>query len=904
MGFEVTRPLLLGAGLIAIVLVVFIWRRLAPPLQPARARISLGLRLLIVLLLTGALAGFELQTSPPQQSLMILADLSASTQSAADKEGSIVQKLLAERRGEDRAGVISFGRDPQVEVNVSTNPQFSEFQSKPNANYTNLAAALQLAGSILPTDSRRHVVIVSDGRANLGDAIAEARILHGEGIRVDAVALDVPVGPEARVDRLDAPTTINQGQQANAQAIVVSNTATKATVRWYLDGTLLDTSQVDLAVGETTLTHTAKPTTTGFHSVRVTIDPVLDTYAENNVGEALVQVVGAPHVLLVEQETGDAASLEDALASAGILATAVTPDRLPRTAADLAAYQSVVLVNIPASSLGVDGMALLQTAARDLGTGLVVIGGADSYGPGGYAGTTLEQALPVQIEIPQNMQKPPVAVMLVLETTESPEGDKIVRGAADAVIDQLTPRDYVGVTNGTSGTVVVPLTQLTDKAKIKATIDQMNMGDPPSYIEDLDAAMQQLDKSKATLKHIILLGDGDALMGNYQAEVTKIHNHRITVSTVAATSFGGLDPAGIMRDIAKWGGGRYYGSSSVRDVPQILVRETNEALKPWIVEGVIAPHLGSLLDALPGVPLDSFPSLTGYVATTPRAAADVILQSPQGDPLLATWQYGLGRVLAWTSDAQGRWTAGLLSWPYANRFFGDIVRYSLPQAGDPALQLETQVQGDHTHLLVTAPSYSGATVVVNTVAPDLSDEQLTLAPTGPGRFEGDLPADQVGGYLLHVTQSAGGVVRHTNTFGVVVPYSPEYRDLGTDANTLSAIAHAGGGALLTDLSHVYDLPVPATQAALPIDELLLVIAILLFPLDVALRRLVLRVEDVPVWRAAFQRKPARPIAAEATVTRLRERVAGVRTERAAKSAPPEPKAPEKTIEELRARRKR
>ncbi|HEY0829753.1 MAG TPA: VWA domain-containing protein [Candidatus Dormibacteraeota bacterium] len=903
MGFDLTRPLLLGAGAVAILVVVFTWWRLAPPLPPARARLSLGLRVLIVLLLTGALAGFEFQTSPPEQSLMVLADLSASTQSAVDKESATVQSILAARQGADRAGVISFGRDPQVEVNVSTNPQFAQFQSRPNPNYTDLASAMQLAGSILPFDTRRHIVIVSDGRANLGDAIAEARLLHAEGVRVDAVALSVPVGAEAYVDRLALPSTVNEGQQASAQALIVSDTSTQATVRWYLDQSLLTTSQVDLTNGETTLTQVVKPAGAGFHKVRVTIDPVLDTYAENNVGEALVQVVGPPRVLVVEQGAGDAQAFESALASTGILSTVVTPGQLPRSAADLAAYQSVVLVNIPAASLGADGMALLQTATRDLGTGLVVIGGSDAYGPGGYAGTALEATLPVQIELPQNMQKPPVAVMLVLETTESGQGDQVLRGAANAVIDQLTPRDFVGVTNGEGGNVVVPLTQVTDKARMKATISSMSLGDPFSYGPNLNAAAQLLAKSKAGLKHIILLGDGDATGANYQQIVTAIHDKGITVSTVSAGSFG-TNP-GLMQQIATWGHGRFYNSTSVQDVPQIFLKETNEALKPWIVEGNIAPHLASLIEALPGIPVNAMPELTGYVVTTPRAAADVILQSPQNDPLLATWEYGLGRVMAWTSDAQGRWTADLLRWPSANRFFGDVVRYTLPQAGDPALQMESQVQGDHTHLLVTAPSLSGAGVTVSAVAPDLSASQLTLGSTGPGRFEGDLPTDQVGSYLVHVTQSAGGAVRHTNTFGIVVPYSPEYRDLGTDLNSLRAIARAGGGSLLTDATQAYRLPVPATQAALPIDELLLVLAIILFPIDVALRRLILRVEDVPAWKQAFQRKPAGAIAAEATVTRLRERVSGVRTARAAKSGPPpKPKPPEDTIEELRSRRGR
>jgi uncharacterized membrane protein len=899
-GFELTRPLLLGAGVLALAIILATWRLFPPPLSRGRARVSLGLRVLIVLLLTAALAGVQVQTTPSNQSLLVAADLSASVQSALDSEASTARRILQQRRGDDRAGVLSFGRDPQVEVNISTDPQFGEFQSQPNPHYTDLAAALQLGGSILPDDSRKHIVLISDGRPNLGDAVAEARLLRAEGVRVDTVALPVPIGAEVYVDRLDAPRTLTQGQQANAQALIVSNTATQATVRWYLDRTLVDTTQLDLAVGETTIQQAVTPTDPGFHAVRVVVDPVRDTYAENNLGEALIQVVGPPRVLLVENTFGDSASLEAALHSTGIGTTSITPDQLPRSAADLAAYQAVVLVNIPAASLGTDAMTLLQASVRDLGTGLVVIGGADSYGPGGYAGTPLETALPVQIQLPQDMQKPPVAVMLDVESTESLQGDQVLRGAAEAIVDQLTPRDKVGITNGTMGTVVVPLGPLTDKAAVKRQIENMSLGDPPSYTPDLNAADQALTHTTASIKHIILLGDGDA-QDNYQPVITGIHAHGITVSTVAIASM--MSDAAVMQEMAGWGHGRFYQSNSISDVPQILLKETREALKPWIVEGRIAPQLASLADVIPGVPLDSFPVLSGYVASTPRAAADVVLKSPQGDPLLATWQYGLGRVMAWTSDAQGRWTAGLLEWPSANRFFGDIVHASLPQPGDPALQVETRVQGDHTHLLVTAPATPGATVTVSAVTPDLADAGLTLSTTGPGRFEGDLPTDQVGSYLLHVSESAGGVVRHTTTTGLVVPYSPEYRDLGTDVAALKAIAQAGGGVLLTDVSQAFRLPVPSVKAARPIGEILLVLAILLFPLDVAFRRLIFRLEDVPAWRTALQRAPAPAVPAEATVARLRERVEGVRAARAAGPRAPK-KPPDDPTGDLLARRRR
>ena len=883
MGFDLTRPVFLGAGVVSLAAIFLIWRRLAPPLAPRRARASLALRAVIVVLLTSALAGFELQTTPASQSLIIVADLSASVQNAQDTELATVQRILALRQGDNRAGVVSFARDPQVEVNASTDPRFGSFQSQPNPHYTDVASALQLAGSILPADARRHIVLVSDGRANLGDAVSEARILQAEGVRVDTVAVNVPVGPEVLVDRLNTPRSIAAGERADASAVIVSNTSTAATVRWYLDHTLVNTTQLDLTAGETTVTQMVQPAQPGFHSVQAVIDPTVDTYAENNVGEALIQVVGPARALLVEGTPGGAASLESVLHSTGILTTTVAPGQMPRSSADLAAYSTVVLVNVPASSLGTDAMALLQAVTRDLGLGLVVIGGSDSYGPGGYAGTSLETALPVQILLPQNTQKPPVAVMLVLESSEGQQGDQIIRGAAEGVIDQLTPRDSVGVTNG-QGTIVVPLTQLTDKTAVKKQIDSMALGDPPSYQPDLVAADAQLVKSTAALKHIIMLGDGDPFYVTPQSLVEGIHSHGITVSTVAVGANG--NEASVMQAIATWGHGRFYQSNTLQDVPQIFLKETNEALKPWIVEGNITPHLSSLAEVLPGVPLDSFPALTGYVATTPRAAADVVMTSPQGDPLLATWQYGLGRVVAWTSDAQGRWTAALLTWASANRFFGDLVRYSLPQSADPALQVDTQVQGDHTHLLVTSPASSGEVVTVSAVTPDLSDTTISLSSTGPGRFEGDLKTDQVGSYLLRVTDSVGGAVKHTSTIGLVVPYSPEYLSLGTDQATLTAIARAGGGVLLTDVASMFNLSVPSVHAVQPIGELLLVIAILLFPLDVALRRLVFSAEDLPVWRAALKRPPAAALPAEATVSRLRERVSDVRAARWTKPPPP------------------
>ena len=92
-------------------------------------------------------------------------------------------------------------------------------------------------------------------------------------------------------------------------------------------------------------------------------------------------------------------------------------------------------------------METLRSGVRDLGIGLTAFGGNSSMGPGGYAGTPLDATLPVTAQIPQQLKRPPVAVVLVLETMESPTADQVMRGAAKAVVDQLSAYKAFGLTH-------------------------------------------------------------------------------------------------------------------------------------------------------------------------------------------------------------------------------------------------------------------------------------------------------------------------------------------------------------------------------------------------------------------------------------------------------------------------
>ena len=730
----------------------------------------------------------------------------------------------------------------------------------------------------MPSDTRRHVVLISDGRQNVGDAVAQSRLLRSQGARVDVLPLTVRAGPEVRIDALDAPAAIPAGARAHVRVVIVSNTGTTGTLRVTDDGVAVDTRTLAIPVGETDVDLTLAPAQPGFHRVRAALDPVADTLPQNNVGEALVEVLGTQRVLVVEGHPGAGANLVAALAATGVATIVVAPAAVPSDPAALAAYQGIALVDVRAADLGADRMVAIQSSVRDLGLGLSVFGGPQTLGPGGFAGTPLEAALPIQMDIRNQDQKPPVAVVLVLESVESSQGDAVVRSAARSVVEHLSSRDYLGVTDADSGSSI-PLTRLTDKAALEDRILGQSYGDAPTYEAALRVAGDALSAHPEATRHIIILGDGDGQVVSPDL-ITALTRKGITVSAVGVDVHRDPRSMAAMRAIATAGNGRYYQSGDASQVPDILLSETDNQLKPWIVEGAFRPTVVSPGASLAGVDLSAFPVLTGYVASTAKGSAEVVLRSPQRDPILAQWQYGLGRATAWTSDTQGLWSAGLLGWTSGGRLLANIVGATLPLVADPALSVRTTIEGDRGHVIVgvIAPP-ADASVTVSILAPDRGATETGLVSTGPGRFEGDFDAQQVGSYLLRVGVTSGRRLTQATTAGLAVAYSPEYRFLGTDGSALGAIAAAGGGVVLDSAASALTLQLPEVRVPVALFVGLLAAAALLLPVDIALRRLVVRRGDSAAWAAAVARVPASPAPPEPTLAALRARMERHRTAR-------------------------
>ena len=936
-GFAVQRPLFLLL-LLVLPLVFLAWRLWPPPLQPRRRLLTLVARVVLMALLVFALAGVRLTTAPNKRALVAVVDLSASVKARGnvDSEAALVRSIQAAKGPDDLFGVVTFGHDAAVELPLTREPAFESFQTQPDPSYSDLAGALRLAAGLIPDGYARQLVLVSDGRQNLGDAAEAVSALRADGVRVDVVGVGQAPASEAMVLSIDAPQQLREGQTATATVHLRSTGQAAGHLTLIVDDREVASRDITLPAGASTQTFDIPSLAIGIHPVRAELQAQPDTYPENNVSEAAVRVLGRPSALVLEGKQDEGKNVAAALQAAGMNVERRPAAGAPTDTTTLGRFDSTVVVDAPSDSFPSDSLTAIAASVHDLGKGLVTIGGPTSYGPGGWQGTPLESALPVRMDLPQRKDKPKVAVVLVMETMEDQYADKVVLDAASSVIDKLAPNDLVAVTDGRQG-FLVDMTPASDKKAIFSKMSGANLGDPASYLPFVQKATDALLKTDAPLKHIVILGDGDAEESQPQDMQNFLHDalgKGVTTSSIAVDVHGQAQNMTYMQDLARWGGGRFYQSNSASQVPDLFLKESVASLKPWFEQDPFYPKIAAAGDLLQGVPTDSFPQLGGYVVTTPKQNAEQYLTSGKQDPVLAAWSYGLGRAVAWTSDSTGTWTNGFLRSPVSAALFARMVAWTLPGRGDNRVQVDAQPSGDGLQVTVTGPQDTGTTAQLGVLRPDFKsqDSNQELVPVAPGRWQGMITGTGVGTYLLHVALMKGGQLLGQADSAVSVSYSPEYLDLGRDDGLLRQVAHNGSGKVLAAASTAWAQPPLPIPISTDVFWLLVVLVALLWPLDVAVRRITLSPRQLvnnAVALARERRSADLEVVVPDELTRLRSRVTSRRRRRAPEGEQPpiagpqgaqgptgppgaeapqgpktKPRAAEQTAEERAARRRR
>lgn len=901
----------------------FVWfaRTSLTGLPPRRARISLGVRLLLLAVWLLALAGPAISFPTRALRVLFLLDRSASIPPEAQvRQLALVNDAAKQLPKNAQAGVLVFGREAMLEREPGPALPLRQIHSQLGADGSDLAAALRLGQAVLPEDAQRRLILLSDGNETAGLAEEEAQAAAAAGIQVDVIPILHPYPREVLLEKVVAPERTKRGEPLEVRVIARATAPASAKVRLLRDGVPVGERDVALRLGLNALVFPVTLTQPGYHTWEAVLESSGDTLPDNNRGLGFTYVQGEPRVLLVEGRAGEGEPLAAVLRDRSLRVERVGVGGVPTTLSDLRGYDSVVLDNVRADQITPGQMRLLQSGVRDLGLGLLMVGGEESLTAGGWRGTPVEEALPVRMDVKRRREEPEMALLLVIDHSGSMTGalgqdEKLTyaKQAAQGITTTLRPDDELGVVAFDDlSELVVPLAKLGNGTQAEAGIASIGPGGGTNIYPALEAAFHALSASRAGVKHVLLLTDGQSYGGDFDGIARRMTRAHITMSTVGV----GTDADGkLLSRLAALGGGRYYPAARAQALPLIFDREARLASRRALVEEAFRPQAGPNAELLRGLP--SAPTLLGYVATTAKDAPGVeqSLVSPRGEPIVAAWRYGLGRAVAVTTDAKARWAAPWLAdgSGYFGRFWPQVVRSTLRATGEDGLAPMVALSGGEGRVVVDAVTPEGeprnGLTLTGRVAGPGEGQSLRMEQTGPGRYEGRFAAPDRGQYLVSLMQPAeAGKAPRLTVAGAAVPYSPELRNLDTDTSLLLSLAARTGGQAWPALGSGLTKETlagffrPSKTAHTTPQELwpyLLLLGALLLPVDVGLRRLVASREEVAGAAAAlvapltarFLGRRKRRDRGDETTGRLLAAKAKARTQKPGSEPAPAPEAP-------------
>ena len=856
---EITRPFLLLLLLLLPVL-YYGFRRSLVDLSQTQRIISLCIRIIIVLLLILSVVDFQYLKTDDKLAVMFLTDISDSiSEDGLTKSTDYINEALESRSGNQQIGIIAFTdkaeilhaphlenqKDSEEKLNLAETKKAWLEADEDAADTTNIAQAIETAWSVFPANANKRIVLITDGIETQGDAIHTGLRGKDFGIQIDTVPIYPSDEPEVMVQRIEAPAQVKQGAPFNLEVLIHSNHEDIAQINLYKNKFEVAKKEVRLVEGENRVLFTETSMESGTLTYDATCRVTEDNRYDNNRAFGIVSVSGKPRVLLIDENESQTRYLMRVLEDAKIRVDVRNGLGVPHELADLQNYELVIFSDVPANRLNEKQMQLIRTYVQDLGGGFMMLGSENSYGLGGYYKTPIEEVLPVRTDTEKKKETPSLAMMLVIDKSGSMGGIKIelAKEAARATVELLGPRDKIGVIAFDGSPFwITEIHDASDKQFISSQVGSITAGGGTNLYPALQQAYFALTETSAKLKHVIVLSDGHSQPGDWYGIASSMHSERITISTVGIGSGADMNMLG---DLAKWGGGRDYFTQDPYNVPQIFAKETVTASKSAIIDEPFIPQRIKPTQVLSGIDLELAPFLLGYVATHPRPTAEIFLVSDRGDPVLASWQYGLGKAVAFTSDAKARWASDWLEWPGYGKFWTQLVRDTMRKTTLSNFQAEITKEKGIAHLAIDALSETGDFLneldsEISLIGPDLKKKQLAISQTSPGRYELEFLTQDVGPYFLNIMQKQSGEIVNTQVTGTVVSYPEEYLVHNANESLLTQLSTVSGGKFNISAEEVFRSPENPVILRIHLWRPFLITALILLLIDIALRRIDMR----------------------------------------------------------------
>lgn len=885
-------------------------------LSRAQRWTALSLRLLICLLVVSALAGPELRLASSQLAIAFVADLSDSVPSRdQQKAKTFLDEAMRRLGGGDLGSVVVAGAQPMMESSSGPSRPVPVLQSKVDPKGSNLASAVRLGIASLPSGANRRVVLLSDGNETEGDLAQAAEAAAAEQIVLDVLPLGTGrERPEAYVADLTASQDVRVGAKALIRARIVSDRAMAAEVTLDRDGVVRSKRAVQLNQGDNQIVFEEPVEKIGISRYRASLEAPDDGDSRNNTGLTIVNARGASRTLLIE-DSSTPSPLFQALKSRGLNVVRVVPGSAPYRLADFAQYDAILLNDVNATHFSEGQMKAVQSAVRDSGAGFAMVGGEDSFLPGGYYMTPIADILPVDLNIRKRKDLPSASILIMVDCSGSmsmvedglPKLE-LAKKAAEVTATLLGPMDRLAVAGSSDGIeFVVPMGPLV-KERALAGIRRLAVTGGGIYIgPSVTKANEVLSKEPSKVRHLILLADG-ADSTDWRDSLIQAATMRKAGITTSVIAFGEGQYLPDLKRLAAIGGGRYYLATKARQLPAIFSQDAAVVARSAIEEGAFYPKLTGSDEAIRG--LDELPALLAYCLTDSRPMARTILRTHKDDPLLAKWQYGLGTGVAFTSDAEPRWAKRWVGWEGYDVFWSQLTRGMARRAAQTRSEVTAEQRSGEVLVTVKTDAEQPPSSL-RSVSPSGVSTSVSLEPKAPGVYEARFKGSELGSYIISLVEETptGSLVQVES---VSRAYPAEYQAASANLALLEQAAAATGGRLVKTPEEAVRSPRKTVVTPLEVWFWCLLAACLLFPLDVASRRLTLKsltwkirpsaskAPEAPIHRLKEARQRARQPQKDAP----RRLTADDRPEAASKSAEPEAQPGSASQRLLEMKRKR
>jgi uncharacterized membrane protein len=855
--------------LIPVLGALWLWRLPGRLLNP--------LRTLVYILLIFALAQPVLMRRRGGGTIVVAADRSASLPpGATPRQEGLIRAVQAHRRTDDLLGVVSFATRAAIEHPPQA-AAFGGFAVAHDPDASNLSEALHAALALIPPHTAGRILVLGDGRYTGKDPRKAAGVAAARGIAIDYRLLARGTAGDLAIARLEAPQEVRAGEALLATAWIDSPADQPVSYVLRRGSLIVAQGSRQLPRGRSPLVFRDRPAVNGgsVHGYALTVtgsgvDPVI----ENNTARFLVSTAGDKPLLCVP--ASPASHLPERLASGGLDVRVCSPEELDSRLEALAGYSGLVLENTRADRIGATALQTIAAWVQHAGAGLLMTGGRNAFGVGGYYRSALEPVLPVSMELRREHRKFSMAIVVVLDRsgsmTMTVAGGKTKMDLANLgaveVLHLLSDQDEMGVVAVDSQAHVVlkrmPASQM--RGQENRILGIQSMGGGIFIYEALKAAAAQLAGTQAGVKHILLFADASDSEepGGYKALLGTAAAAGITVSVVGLGIATDSDAA-LLQEIAALGGGRCFFTDDAHEVPRLFAQDTFMVARSTWITNAVAPRftvaLPELSDALPA----AAPPLGGYNLCYLKPDATVVALSPDEHeaPLVALNRHGTGRAAVFTGEADGAEAGDFARWSAIGEFHAALARYCagpLRGGSEGLLTTQTPIPGGMrvtVHIDPQRPELRGldgltAEVLRHRAGEAPRAERATLTWRSADALGADLPLAGSETLLATVIEPGG---RALGLPPVCLPYSPEFTpDTGQDgAALLAELAEATGGKPVADVAEIWTR-LPRGRRPVPLAPYGYLAAALLFLLEIFERR--------TGWIGARRRrKPSEPAAA-------------------------------------------